>query len=262
MLKRRYIARTEAECRDLCRGEEPCLQQISNFIYCDDFIADLRLETRLAANPYYDYPYLIIEGFLSGEACAEIAAYTHEKSEGERARVKKSFLGVVVPELEEDIRKTAIHQLPEVLLEGYTLSFTYHQKRIEDYFSVALTTATEVQALEYTPGGFYIKHADDSNDLVNSEGETVGFVQVAPERKITTVLFATSHASQSGDGVRFAGGELVFNYLYDAQGAPVRIRPKAGDMVVFPSNPLYSHEVLPVTEGYRLTLVQWHDAVI
>lgn len=238
------------------------MRQISNFVYCDDFIADLRFETRLAANPYYDYPYLIIEDFLSPEACAEIAAYTHGKSEGERARVKKSILGVVVPEVEEDIRKTAIHRLPEVLLEGYRLRFTYHQKQIEDYFSVPLTTATEVQALEYTEGGFYIKHADDSNDVVNHAGETVGFVQVAPERKITTVLFATSHASQADTGLHFDGGELVFNYLFDADGASVRLRPKAGDMVVFPSNPLYSHEVLPVTSGYRLTLVQWHDAII
>lgn len=241
---------------------EKRLRQISNFIYCDDFIADLRYETRLTPNPYYDYPFLLIERFLSEEACAEIAAYTYEKSEGERARVKKSLLGVVVPELEEDIRKTAIHQLPDILLEGYRLSFAHYRKQIEDYFSVPLTTATEVQALEYTEGGFYIKHADDSNELVNGEGGTVGFVQVAPERKITTVLFTTSHVARNDDGLRFDGGELVFNYLFDAQGVPVTIRPKAGDMLVFPSNPLYSHEVLPVTQGYRLTLVQWHDALI
>ena len=238
------------------------MRQISNYVYCDDFVADLRLETRLMPNPYYDFPYLIIEGFLSPEACAEIAAFTRERNEGEQARVKKSLMGVVVPELEEDIRKTVIHRLPEILLEGYHLSFAYHQKRIEDYFSVALTTATEVQALEYTPGGFYIKHADDSNDVVNAEGETVGFAQVAPERKISTVLFATTHASHGGPGLHFSGGELVFDYLRDAQGHPVRIRPKAGDMVVFPSNPLYSHEVIAVEEGYRLTLVQWHDAII
>ena len=238
------------------------MRQISNFVYCDDFIADLRLDTRLAANPYYDYPYLVIENFLSPQACAEIAAYTHEQSEGEQAMIKKSQHGVVVPGLEESIRKTAIHQLPEALLEGYHLSFKYYQKQIEDYFCTALTTATEVQALEYTKGGFYIKHADDSSEIVNGDGETVGFVQVAPARKMTTVLFATSYESHDDKGVHFGGGELVFNYLFDAEGNTVSIRPKAGDMVVFPSNPLYSHEVLPVTSGYRLTLVQWHDAII
>jgi SM-20-related protein len=38
------------------------------------------------------------------------------------------------------------------------------------------------------------------------------------------------------------------------------LRPEAGDMVVFFSNPYFSHEVLPVKEGYRLSLVQWHNA--
>ena len=60
----------------------------------------------------------------------------------------------------------------------------------------------------------------------------------------------------------FSGGELCFNYLFDEKGLPVCIRPEAGDMVVFPSNPIYSHEVHPVTAGYRLTLVQWHNGLI
>jgi len=213
-------------------------------------------------NPYHDYPYLIIENFLSMEACSEIAAYAFEQSEGERAMIKKSVQGVVVPELEKTIRNTTIHALPTLLLEGYNVSFNHHQQQIEDFFYTALLTATDVQALEYTKGGFYIKHADDSSEIVNSDGETVGFVQVAPERKLTTVLFATSHHSNDDTGMHFGGGELVFNYLFDGTGEPIRIRPKAGDMVIFPSNPLYSHEVLPVTEGYRLTLVQWHDAIV
>ncbi|MDX1296395.1 MAG: 2OG-Fe(II) oxygenase, partial [Sulfurimonadaceae bacterium] len=157
--------------------------------------------------------------------------------------------------------KTAIHKLPEPMLEEYRSSFLHHQRQIEEYFSIALTTATEVQALEYTQGAFYIKHADDSNEVVNEQGETIGFVQVAPLRKITTVLFATSHVGSGGDATQFSGGELVFNYLYDRDGNQIRLQPKAGEMVIFPSNPLFSHEVLPVKEGYRLTLVQWHNGL-
>jgi SM-20-related protein len=33
-------------------------------------------------------------------------------------------------------------------------------------------------------------------------------------------------------------------------------------LVVFASNPIYTHEVKEVKEGYRLTLVQWHDALL
>lgn len=45
------------------------MQQISNNLFCDDFIASMALETRLMANPYYDYPYLIIKDFFSKSTC-------------------------------------------------------------------------------------------------------------------------------------------------------------------------------------------------
>ena len=32
-------------------------------------------------------------------------------------------------------------------------------------------------------------------------------------------------------------------------------------MIVFPSNPYFSHEVLTIRSGYRLSLVQWHDTI-
>ena len=239
------------------------MHQISNHIYCDDFIAELRLETRLLANPYYDYPYLIIKDFFSKAICREISEYAYNTSEGEKAKVKTRVLGSVVdPSVDENIRKTIIHKLPELHQGLYEESFKMHQPEIERFFSVALTTSTTLQALEYTKGSFYIKHSDDSNELVDETGNTVGFIQVAPQRKITTVLFTASHKSHNSEDYSFDGGELLFNYLFDAEGKQVKLYPEAGDMVVFPSNPIFSHEVLPVKDGYRLTLVQWHNAII
>lgn len=239
------------------------LKQISNHVFCDDFIAGLKLDTRLMPNPYHDMPYMIIENFLTPGECEEIVAYTKALNDAEQAQVKRLKLGSVVdPEVDEEIRKTAIHKLPESLTESYRRQFMERQHAIETFFATALTTATDIQVLEYTKGAFYIKHADDSNELVNDDGETVGFVQVAPQRKITTVLFVTSHSDHTGDGNGFEGGELLFNYLCDVHGHPVTLRPKAGDMVVFPSNPIFSHEVKPVKSGYRLTMVQWHNAII
>lgn len=238
------------------------MQQISNRIFCDDHIAVMKLDGRLMPSPYYDYPYLLIENALPPAACRKIAAYCRNASEAEAARIKSLRLGVVDPAVNETIRKTAIHALPDALLEDYHRAFALHQETIESFFHIALTTATTVQALEYTEGAFYIKHADDSNELLDDLGETAGFIQVAPQRKITTVLFATSHSDTEGDSEHFSGGELRFNYLYDAEGDPVTLRPRAGDMVVFPSNPLFSHEVLPVKAGYRLSLVQWHNGIV
>ncbi len=214
-------------------------------------------------NPYYDYPYLIIKNFLPESICKEIADYAYNTSEVEQAKVKTRLLNSIVdPSVDESIRKTVIHKLPDIFLNAYEMSFKAHQAEIEDYFALALSVSTKTQVLEYTKGSFYIKHADDSNELVNENGETVGFIQVAPQRKLTTVLFATPHTKHTNGGHDFNGGELLFNYLFDVNGEQVKFYPEEGDMIVFPSNPIYSHEVLPVNDGYRLTIVQWHNAII
>lgn len=239
------------------------MHQISNYVFCDDFISTLKLETRLLSNPYYDYPYLIIKDFFSKSICDDISDYTYHISEGEKAKVKTRLLNSIVdPSVDEEIRKTVIHKLPELFLKMYEENFKLFQPQIERFFSVALTTATTLQTLEYTKGSFYIKHADDSNELVDENANTVGFIQVAPARKITTVLFATSHKEHNDNSLSFNGGELIFNYFFDKNGKQIKLYPQAGDMIVFPSNPIYSHEVLPVNDGYRLTLVQWHNALI
>lgn len=239
------------------------MQQISNHVYCDDFIAGLKLTTHLLPNPYFDYPYLIIKNFLSPFACKEITGYTSHTSAIEQAKVKTTLLNSIVnPSVDESIRKTVHHKLPKRLTKTYDESFKMHQATIEEYFSLALTTSTKLQTLEYTKGSFYIKHADDSNELVNENGKTIGFKQMAPQRKLSTVLFTTSHIKHECDALSFKGGELVFNYLFDINGKQVKLTPEIGDMIVFPSNPIYSHEVLPIDDGYRLTLVQWHNAII
>lgn len=239
------------------------MQQISDHVFCDDFIASLKLDTRLMPNPYYAYPYLIIKGMLAPTICDEIVEYAYHASEAEIAKVKSTIHNTIVdPSVDEEIRKSLLHTLPQHLLDVYGSSFLRHQAEIESFFRVALTTSTPVQAIEYTKGSFYIRHADDSNELVNAEGETVGFLQIAPQRKLSSVLFTTSHASHQREGRDFTGGGLMFDYLFDSEGKAIEFLPEAGDMIVFPSNPIFSHEVLPVESGYRLTLVQWHNAII
>ena len=167
--------------------------QLSNKIFCDDFLQTAVIENKYLPNPYNDYPFLIIENF----------------------------------------------------------------------FARGLLQSTPLQVLVYREGDFYIKHADDSSEIVDKQGETVGFNCIAPTRKLSTILFGTSHASHkiSDNEETFEGGELVFNYLFNAQGKPLILYPKAGDIIVFFSNPFFSHEVNPVSSGYRLSMVQWHNAL-
>lgn len=237
--------------------------QISNHIYCDKRLEQLEITNRLLPNPYRETPYLIIKNFFTPELCKQLASLVKKDEDAQTAKVKQeSISGIIEADVVTKYRKTNIYTLDDFYSEYYAKQFLKYKPMIEEYFGAAMTLSTEIQVLEYKEGYFYVKHADDSSELVDEDGQTVAFKCVAPERKLTTVLFATSHRCNSDDHSEgFSGGELLFNYLYDQEGNPVKIKPQAGDMVVFPSNPYFSHEVLPVEKGYRLTLVQWHDAM-
>lgn len=237
--------------------------QISNHIYCDARLEKLEITNRLLPSAYKDTPYLIIKNFFTPELCRQLVSLVKKDEESQRAEVKlENISGIIESDVVMDYRKTNIYTLDDFYSEYYEKQFLRHKPLIEEHFAAVMTLSTDIQVLEYKEGYFYVKHADDSSELVNDDGETVGFKCVAPERKFTTVLFATPHESNAQNKSEgFSGGELLFNYLYDENGAPVKIKAEAGDMVIFPSNPYFSHEVLPVTKGYRLTLVQWHDAI-
>ena len=236
--------------------------QISNHIYCDDLFKDITIENLLLPNPYKEYPYLIIENFFTPELLKEIVDYSKQKDDIAQAKIKATVVdGIIQPKLNEKQRKTNILKLNKLFLNIYNKQFQHFQPLIEEFFNTPLTFSTKVQMLQYKKGFFYKKHADDSSELIDENNNTVGFVNVAPQRKVTTVLFATT-CQEKNDGYSFSGGELVFNYLYDKNNNQIKLKPKAGDMVIFPSNPYFSHEVLPVEDGYRLTLVQWHDGII
>lgn len=238
--------------------------QISTHISCDPLLENIEIENKLLPSQYKDYPYLIIKNFFSKEACEELAFLVQEDEKTKRkAKVKKEVItGIVQADIVEEYRKTNIYKLDTFYQNYYDEQFIKYKPIIEEYFTVALTLSTNVQVLEYKKGFFYVKHADDSSEIIDKDEQTIGFKVVAPQRKLSTVLFATSHVSNADERVQsFSGGELMFNYLYDQGGEAVKIKPEAGDMIIFPSNPYFSHEVLPVEEGYRLTLVQWHDAI-
>ncbi|RXJ98113.1 hypothetical protein CRU98_11390 [Arcobacter sp. CECT 8986] len=227
--------------------------QISNYIYCKDNILQLDMPTRLFPNPYYDYPYMIIDDFFSENSIKELNRLLRIDDDIEEAKVRKlTRINSIDKKLDKSIRKTKIHKIPTEFDELYQKQFQFYQKQIEEFFKMALTTSTSVQILEYTKGCFYKAHSDDSNMLLKDD-KLVGFKPVAEQRKITTVLFLSDD---------YEGGELVFNYLYNKDEEVVQIRGRSGQMVVFLSNPVFTHEVKEVKNGNRFTLVQWHDAVL
>ncbi|MDD2830030.1 MAG: 2OG-Fe(II) oxygenase [Sulfuricurvum sp.] len=230
------------------------MHQISNYVYAQDELLGWDIPTKRLPNPYNDFPYMVLEGVLSPAECRAITAWALSDKEAVRAELRGRALDTA-------IRKTDIHTLSPEHRLMYEHRFDAVRREIEEFFALSLSTPTDVQVLGYEQGGFYLKHSDDASELRNHDGDTIGYKTVAPERVLTTVLFTTSYTPHPTDTDHFSGGELLFNYLCDQYGNTITLRPEAGDMVVFLSNPYFSHEVLPVKEGFRLSLVQWHNAL-
>lgn len=230
------------------------MHQISNLIYADDSLLDMDIPTKHLPNPYLDTPYILIKNFLSVNECYDIVQSVLTSKDVTNAQLRGASV-------DETIRKTDIYTLKNHQKTLYDSRFDTYREEIERFFLCSLTSSSDVQVLGYERGDFYLRHSDDSSELRNKSGETIGFKCVAPARKLSTVLFATSCTDTDVVEGCFSGGELVFNYLTDERGNTVALRPQAGDMVVFLSNPYFSHEVLPVTDGFRLSLVAWHNAL-
>jgi SM-20-related protein len=230
------------------------VHQISNYVYARDELLEWDIPTKRLPNPYHDFPYMVLEGVLSAAECRAVTAAALADKEAVQAELRGRSLDTA-------IRKTDIHTLSPEHRLIYDRRFDAVRSEIEEFFALSLSKATDVQVLGYESGSFYLRHSDDSSELRDADGETIGFRTVAPERKLTTVLFTTSYTPHPTDTDHFNGGELLFNYLCDEHGNTITLRPEAGDMVVFLSNPYFSHEVLPVHKGFRLSLVQWHNAL-
>lgn len=236
------------------------MRQISNSIYCDNFLFDLDIKTRFLPSQYNELPFLVIDNFLSHDTCMEINRSIKQDEDYEKAmllpsnNLNNSFLN-------EKIRKTNIYELDDIYKKIYEHNFQLFQRQIEGFFNMGIIKSTKIQVLEYLPGSFYSMHSDDSSMLFDN-GKLAGFVPASHERKLTTVLFTTDYDEDLETEDSFYGGELLFNFLYDKNGNTVEIKPSAGQLIVFPSNPFFTHEVKKVISGRRISLVQWHNTIL
>jgi len=232
------------------------MHQISDKVFAEDFLFDLEITTPLLPSPYESYPYLLIENFLDEESCKSIIDEARINDDVTEAALRSDNKSS-----NTKIRNTKIHKLSTTHQCIYNEALQNLRPHIEKFFSLSLTQSTQPQLLEYTQGSFYKAHSDDSSVLLK-EGTIIGFKQVASQRKITTLLFLSEQADEISTPYQFKGGELTFNYFRDEKDKLILLTPKMGTLIVFGSNPIYTHEVKEVLDGYRLSIAQWHDAIL
>ena len=93
-----------------------------------------------------------------------------------------------------------------------------------------LTHVSELSAIRYENNNFYKYHADDNQTSL---------------RRLSGIYFPNDD---------YEGGEVSF---IDKKGEFLRIKPRQNRIVIFPSNFMFHHAVLPVQKGLRWTLVMW-----
>jgi hypothetical protein len=99
----------------------------------------------------------------------------------------------------------------------------------------------EPQVLRYEPGGRYERHADSEIYLPQYDGWLRNM-----DRDISLLVYLNDD---------FEGGTLSFvrfNYVY---------RPRAGDLVFFPSDNRYAHQADPLASGVRYVIASWSALV-
>ncbi len=120
-----------------------------------------------------------------------------------------------------EIRKFIDVELHQQLLEVV-------KKYSQDFPEFCPSIDTGYDLLRYETGQFYKQHTDS-------------FLQ--QQRSISCSL------SINDD---YYGGEFAF---FDRE---IIIRPGRGSVIVFPSNFMYPHEIMPVTDGTRYSVITWY----
>ena len=111
-------------------------------------------------------------------------------------------------------------------------AFEYTIKKYsEEHELFSVIHHTDFRVNKYSEGGFMSKHCDN---IHHSHGQKYGFPQVS------SLLFLNDN---------YDGGEFVLC------GDP--LEKKQGSAVVFPSNFMFPHEVKPITNGIRWSVITW-----
>lgn len=94
-------------------------------------------------------------------------------------------------------------------------------------YSISLKSHQPYKILKYEKGGEFDLHSDDGGGTF---------------RRVSTVYYINDD---------YLGGEISFPDFN------IKIKPEAGDFLMFPSSFAYKHKVFPITEGIRYSIASW-----
>lgn len=188
--------------------------------------------------------FLFVRNFLDRELCARLrdvgarsaGTPTHVFADGSIA-------------VDEHIRRTRETYLPSESGEEVGTRLDRLKPRLQDHFRTPIHAYEQPRLLVYRRGDFFRKHTDHPYDPRAPE--------YLRKRRLSIVVFLNSESRRPAES-EYCGGSLVFYRLdehprSDAFRTPVR--GEEGMLVAFSATSV--HEVTPVVQGERFTLVSW-----
>ena len=117
-------------------------------------------------------------------------------------------------------------QIDEKLFEIVASLIDEYQKKNPE-FELEIQEDSGYELLKYEEGDFYVQHSDSFKQQ---------------PRALTVII--SMNDNYDGGEVALFNRELVY-------------KMSAGDVLIFPSNFMYPHEIMPVTSGTRYSLITW-----
>jgi hypothetical protein len=114
-----------------------------------------------------------------------------------------------------------------VFVDKFHASIAAPLRQYMNTYGAKIETFENPQLLRYGPGQKFHDHIDDHPFFT---------------RRISLTFYINDE---------YEGGDIEFNRL------KVRVSAKANQLLVFPSNFIYNHQVHPVINGTRYVVVQW-----
>lgn len=152
--------------------------------------------------------------------------------------------------VDENVRRTKSVRVSSVTVRLVEERLLALKPSVEKHFHLVLNECETPQFLVYGQGDFFQPHKDS-----NLDEKAADFVKA---RKVSVVLFLNGPRSGT-ETDSYCGGSLTFYGLIDGPrwksfGFPLMGEP--GMLVAFRSEIL--HEVEPITQGNRYTVVSWY----
>lgn len=191
---------------------------------------------------------------------ADMYQQTIHPETGEIAYINKSgylFTGEsmdAMPRRGSVIHRDSRPQIAKMLQDIETIKDSYLLKYFERFPLAYNCIWWKVKGhlVSYSPGVYLGSHSDISAEYVYGVHQTSQ--ELALRNVITSITYLNSSNDENSlvDG-EFSGGEHIFNYL------GITYSPRAGDIMMFPSNYMAAHEVRPIVSGRRISYLGWYS---